>query len=326
MNDSSTGGFLLPLIPPPIPLEDDQLDDLLQAWVVGLTGLPSEMVRPRWQTPTPTRPQSTTDWAAIGITDEQPEYGFVTWHHGSQKAFGWFDFTNTNPSPGDTISINGYQFTFTNIAPTDDSQVAIGSSLGMTLFNLLVNIDPQTDARLTVMDYQVLGSRFMCTATVSGTAGNVYTLAASAATVSADTLFGGDSDGFDEYQRHEDVTVLATFYGPHSRGNAKTFRDGMSIPQNREILQLNYMNLASTNCKVRHIPELYNQTWFRRSDIEFCLRVAIDRCYAVKNLLSAPIQLFTDIGLITQGMAGPAQPVRQNDYPPVPAPLPFPRG
>jgi len=312
LNDSTTGGPLLPLLPPPAPLEDDALDDFLQTLVVGLTGLPATMVSPRWQTPERTRPKSMVDWCAIGVTEEEPEYGFVIQHHGSQKAFGWIDFKNTNPSPGDTATINGFEFTFVNVqpAPAALASVMIGSSIGMTLFNLLVNANGETDPRLTVMSYQVFGSKFMCTATTSGTIGNAYTLAASRAAVSADTLWGGDSDGFDEYQRHEDVCVLATFYGPNSRGYAKIFRDGMSIPQNREVLQLNYMNLVSTKCKIRHLPELYNKVWFHRSDIEFHLRVAIDRCYAVKNLLSAPIQLFSDIGLTTQGMAGPTQPVR----------------
>lgn len=66
MTDSATGGYLLPQ-QDPSPLEDDALDDFLQEVVVGITGLPGAMVRPRWQDQEPILPPQGTDWAAIGI-------------------------------------------------------------------------------------------------------------------------------------------------------------------------------------------------------------------------------------------------------------------
>lgn len=47
-------------------LNDAALIDMLQAVVVGITGLPGAMVRPRWQPETPNPPDIGTDWAAIG--------------------------------------------------------------------------------------------------------------------------------------------------------------------------------------------------------------------------------------------------------------------
>lgn len=64
----------------PDPLEGAALIDFLQAWVVGVTGMRGDMVRPRWQPEPPNIPDSGDTWAAIGITtrpsDNFPYVGF----------------------------------------------------------------------------------------------------------------------------------------------------------------------------------------------------------------------------------------------------------
>lgn len=67
MPDSATGGYLLPNPSPPPPLEDDALDDFIQGFVVGITGLAGALVRPRWQVEPPNLPDETVSWAAVGI-------------------------------------------------------------------------------------------------------------------------------------------------------------------------------------------------------------------------------------------------------------------
>lgn len=68
MNDSSTGGPLAPLpSPAPVPLNGLSLNNFLQAWVVGITGLSGTLVRPRWQPEPPIIPLAATAWASIGI-------------------------------------------------------------------------------------------------------------------------------------------------------------------------------------------------------------------------------------------------------------------
>lgn len=71
-NDSSTGGYLSPGVASP-PLEDLDLDAVLQPVVVGITGLPGAMVRPRWQPVVPKQPEPDVDWCAIGVLDIRPE-------------------------------------------------------------------------------------------------------------------------------------------------------------------------------------------------------------------------------------------------------------
>ncbi|WP_283149011.1 phage neck terminator protein [Silvimonas soli] len=65
-NDSSTGGYLAPVAASP-PETDKDLDTILQAMVTGISGLPGNLVRPRWQPTVPKQPEPTTNWCAIGI-------------------------------------------------------------------------------------------------------------------------------------------------------------------------------------------------------------------------------------------------------------------
>ena len=66
-NTSASGGPLTPISAPPA--QDSALDDVLQALVVALTGLPGTMVRPRYQPEPPVSPAWNVNWCAIGITE-----------------------------------------------------------------------------------------------------------------------------------------------------------------------------------------------------------------------------------------------------------------
>ena len=71
-NTSATGGYLSPAANSP-PEMDSDLDALFQAAVAAITGLPGNMVRPRWQAVAPVHPEPGTNWAAIGITEIVPD-------------------------------------------------------------------------------------------------------------------------------------------------------------------------------------------------------------------------------------------------------------
>lgn len=64
-NDSASGGYLSPSSTGG-DLNDAALKQFLQQVVVGITGLPGNMVRPRWQPEPPNIPDFGTNWAAIG--------------------------------------------------------------------------------------------------------------------------------------------------------------------------------------------------------------------------------------------------------------------
>jgi len=52
----------------PTPLEDNALIDAMQATVVGCTGLPGELVRPRDQPEPPNLPDFSLNWASLGLS------------------------------------------------------------------------------------------------------------------------------------------------------------------------------------------------------------------------------------------------------------------
>ena len=73
-NTSATGGALTPLSPPgPKILEGNALQDFFQSWLVGITKLPNDMLRPRWQPEPPNIPPNDTDWGAFGITSRKSD-------------------------------------------------------------------------------------------------------------------------------------------------------------------------------------------------------------------------------------------------------------
>lgn len=180
---SATGGYLAPQLAPAVaPLEDDALDDFLQAVVAGVTGLPGNVVVPRWQEDVPNLPNAGTDWCGIGITVQRADT-FAAIVHACQ---------NEDTPPG---------------------------------------------------------------------------------------------VGYDELQRQEQMDLLCSFYGPNARGNASRLRDGLQVPQNLEVLQLNGMGLVDTG-DILSLPTLVKEKWLRRFDLTVTIVRQIRRQYSVLNLLS----------------------------------------
>lgn len=182
-NDSSTGGYLAPADAQPPP-EDAVLDALFQQMVVGITGLPGSLVRPRWQPTVPKQPEASVNWCAIGVMDIDADAGPAIQH-----------------------------------VP--------------------------------------------------------------------------DGDGHDTYQRHEALTLLCSFYGPNGMRYAAQMRDGVGFPQNGGMLQVNEMGLISVG-RILARPDLVNETWVKRWDLEIKIRRRVVRTYAVLNLLSGKPELISD--------------------------------
>lgn len=61
---SQQAGYLAPSTSP---INDASFEDVLQAFIVGVTGLPGPLVRPMWQPEPPNNPSHETNWCAFGV-------------------------------------------------------------------------------------------------------------------------------------------------------------------------------------------------------------------------------------------------------------------
>jgi hypothetical protein len=97
-----------------------------------------------------------------------------------------------NPSPGDTITLNGTVWTFVSGTASGD-ETEIQATLEETLDQLATDLDASADPEVTKCSYTHPTGEQTLTITfdTAGPSGNSFTIAASAGTVSAATLTGG---------------------------------------------------------------------------------------------------------------------------------------
>jgi len=100
----------------------------------------------------------------------------------------------SNPSNGDTITMNGSAFTFRTL-PTLTTEIQIGASLSATLGNAVTVLNASTDANVNVATYSNDALTLFIVYDTPGTGGNAYTLAAGVATPSGANLTGGTATG-----------------------------------------------------------------------------------------------------------------------------------
>lgn len=95
-NTSATGGPLLPVSGGPAPLQGEALEDFIQGWIVGITGIAGAQVRPRWQVDVASLPTSTTVWCAFGISSRgQPESPWIQHDPTGNGGLGQDNFART---------------------------------------------------------------------------------------------------------------------------------------------------------------------------------------------------------------------------------------
>jgi hypothetical protein len=104
---------------------------------------------------------------------------------------------------------------------------------------------------------------------------------------------GNNGDGQDQLIRHEELTILASFYGPQGMQNASQFRDGLYVGYNLEVLESSLMGMVRAG-NITATPEFINEQWIRRYDIEWMLRRQIVRTYNIPNVQSVNAELYTD--------------------------------
>jgi hypothetical protein len=100
--------------------------------------------------------------------------------------------------------------------------------------------------------------------------------------------------GYDEFQRHEEMSILVAFYGPNADANAANLRDGLQVRQNLDPLEAQAMCLVETGDVVT-APELVKEQWLYRVDLPVKIRRQIVRQVPVLDLLGADITLNNEL-------------------------------
>jgi len=102
----------------------------------------------------------------------------------------------------------------------------------------------------------------------------------------ANAFLGVNSDGSNNTQRHEELEIDCSFYGPDADDVASLTRDGFQVPSNLEALRSVNMGFAGTNSALR-VPDLVNERWVDRYEMTVVLRREIFRTYPLLTFLSA---------------------------------------
>jgi len=113
-----------------------------------------------------------------------------------------------------------------------------------------------------------------------------------------------DGNGSDDFMAHEELGVLASFYGPNAKKYAGMLRDGLKIPQNTESLASGLIRWVSCG-PVHTTPELFNQQWIHRQDMTIQFRRKVVRSYPVENLLVGDIHLFDALPSVDETIVVP---------------------
>ena len=106
----------------------------------------------------------------------------------------------------------------------------------------------------------------------------------------------------DQTQRHEELEILLSFYGPNSGAYMSAFRDGIQLAQNREQLMLAVFAHIDTGDEVE-VPTLIKDRYTRRKDIPWRVRRQVLRTYPVLDLLSAVGSIVTDVPALSIPLA-----------------------
>lgn len=102
-------------------------------------------------------------------------------------------------------------------------------------------------------------------------------------------------DNTTQLQRQEQLEVQVSIYGPDALDYAGLIIDGFQIPQNQAGLLSANMGLVEVT-KALHIPELINERFFNRYELQVILNRQVQRLYPILNFLSLTGTIYSQTG------------------------------
>ncbi len=124
---------------------------------------------------------------------------------------------------------------------------------------------------------------------------NWIALGVALATPDANSYVGVNSEGVTVTQRHEQLEIPCSLYGPEALEIADLIRDGFQIQTNLDGLRSANMGFVETTA-ARRVPDLVNERWRDRWALSIILRREIQRTYPILTLLSATGRIHTVLG------------------------------
>lgn len=97
--------------------------------------------------------------------------------------------------------------------------------------------------------------------------------------------------------RNQELDNLLSFYGPDASTIEALVRDNLVLGQNRDVINALGIALVKVG-DPRNLSMQINERWQKRIDVVVTFRRLIWRTYPVVSLLSAPITVSTDTGLV----------------------------
>jgi hypothetical protein len=104
-----------------------------------------------------------------------------------------------------------------------------------------------------------------------------------------------ETDEVSELQRHEELEVLVTHYGPEADTVAGRMRSNLSVWQNIALLRLVGLAYVETGESV-WAPELVKERWLNRVDTRLIMRRIVRRSYPILAILEACVEITCDPG------------------------------
>lgn len=114
-------------------------------------------------------------------------------------------------------------------------------------------------------------------------------------TPNANAFVGIDQFNKTIMQRHEKLEIACSFFGPNAFNISQLVRDGFQIQQNLDGLRSANMGFTETT-PAMHLPELINERWVNRYDMNIFLQREVQSEYPISSFLSARGVIHTVLG------------------------------
>lgn len=93
---------------------------------------------------------------------------------------------------------------------------------------------------------------------------------------------------------YQTLKCVATFYGSNAFSLADTFREGIQLPQNNDVIKRYGLTVQGVADDILRLSELVNNQWVNRFDVVFNVGRSVTRTFGVRSISGTDIGFLTD--------------------------------